>query len=308
MSLTDERVAALFASPLGCAFLFMADKIGLTPSQIAEPAISLSLGAYATNEVEVWRVNYHRVSSELLRRGPQHAHLATSILEEPATAWWFSPPNRDHQVCVPPDGNPPDPTRMITSDKPPSDHERYAQKALGAIHTSTLVQGTLLPTTSSMFEALDYGTCDIVVKYPAPPFATWHLKVDASARVFEIDGPLAWHDLCTRYPADAGHRIRPRVELATGPSTPDFVGDRRRLVPDWSAVAADWDGVHLTFGGLLTAEQVPVESAAGWTYHWGWHAEQTMWLRWVFTAIERMPDHQPGSLFKGQPPLELFFR
>ncbi len=59
--------------------------------------------------------------------------------------------------------------------------------------------------------------------------------------------------------------------------------------PDWSAVAHDWDAVHLTLGGLLTSEQVRVESSAGWTELWGWGAEQTLWLRWCFTAVERLP-------------------
>jgi hypothetical protein len=142
-----------------------------------------------------------------------------------------------------------------------------------------------------MFAALDRGTCDIGIGFSGPPWASWRLQVPHSARIFEIDGPLAWHDLCLRYPAKG---IRDR-------SRPDFSGDDGQLVPNWSAVAADWDAVHLTFGGLLTSEQVRIESAAGWTYHWDWDAEQTMWLRWLFTASERMPDHERISPISGWP-------
>jgi hypothetical protein len=63
-----------------------------------------------------------------------------------------------------------------------------------------------------------------------------------------------------------------------------------RIVPDWSLVAPDIDAVHLTLGGLLAAEQVPFVSAAGWSQHDGWDFEQTLWLHWCFTSLERLPD------------------
>jgi len=133
-----------------------------------------------------------------------------------------------------------------------------------------------------MFAAIDCGVGDIREVYSRPPYAFWQMTVDASARVFEIDGPQAWHDLCVRYPAEG----------TIGRGIPDFSGDKGRLVPDWSAVADDWDAVHLTFGGLLIAEQVRVSSPSGWTYHWAWDYEQTMWLRWMFTSTGQMAHHQ----------------
>ncbi len=63
-----------------------------------------------------------------------------------------------------------------------------------------------------------------------------------------------------------------------------------RLVPDFAAVARDWDAVHLTLGGLLTAEQVRVDGPGGATELQGWDAEQTVWLRWVFDEVTRLPD------------------
>lgn len=282
MSDIEERVAALLKSPLGCAFLIKADASGLTPREIAEPVISLYLAAYAANDTEVWRWgrgNRDRWLKEVLQRGAQHADLARALLEEPAAAWWFGPQNRDQQVWVPRDGTPPDPAWVGTPQNPPAPYERYTP-------TSTLVQGV-----SSMFAALDWGTCDIGIGFSGPPWASWRLQVPHSARIFEVDGPLTWHDLCLRYPA----------EVIKDPGRPDFSGDDGQLEPNWSAVAADWDGVHLTFGGWLTSEQVRIESPAGWTYHWDWEAEQTKWLRWLFTASERMPDHERISPFKGWP-------
>lgn len=277
MSEIDERVAALLKSPLGCAFLVIADASGLTPKEIAQPDTALSLGAFAADEMVVWRADHHEVLKMVLQRGPQHANLARALLREPATEWWFSPVARERQVWVPRDGTPPDPTRIVTPQGPPNNWESYAQKVAGAFYTSTFIQGT-----SSLFAAIDEGVGDIREGYSGPPYGFWLLTGDPSARIFEIDGPQSWHELCVCYPTQ-GTNDR---------NEPDFSGDKGRLVPDWSAVAEDWDAVHLTFGGWLTAEQVRVESSSGWTYHWAWDAEQTMWLRWRFTSSQQMPDHQ----------------
>ena len=90
--------------------------------------------------------------------------------------------------------------------------------------------------------------------------------------MFEIHGPSDWHELCVRYPA---------VEEDDG-----------RLVPNWGAVSEEWDGVHLSLGGLLTTEQARYESSAGWTMLEYWHAEQTYWLRSLEVESTRMPDYE----------------
>ena len=99
--------------------------------------------------------------------------------------------------------------------------------------------------------------------------------------MFEIHGPADWHELCVQYPAK-------------------YTKDSR-LVPNWGAVAEEWDGVHLSFGGFLTAEQNRHESAAGWTMLDFWHAEQTYWLRALKTETERQPDFDEGM---GPPQIE----
>ena len=95
------------------------------------------------------------------------------------------------------------------------------------------------------------------------------MEVSPDARIFEVDGPSAWHRLCTRYPAQ---------------------GENGQLVPNWPEVAREWDAVHLTLGGLLASEQVRVEMSPGSSEHCGWDAEQTVWLRWCFTSLTRLPD------------------
>ena len=105
------------------------------------------------------------------------------------------------------------------------------------------------------------------------PLAWWAMRFPQDARVFEINGPSDWHELCVRYQARG---------------TEDD-----RLVPNWGAVSEEWDGVHLTLGGLLTTEQGRYESPAGWTMLESWQAEQTYWLGSLEIDSERLPDFNP---------------
>ncbi len=45
-------------------------------------------------------------------------------------------------------------------------------------------------------------------------------------------------------------------------------GPNDGIVPGWSGIARQWDGVHLTLWGYLTPTQVQVTSDAGWTMAW----------------------------------------
>ncbi len=283
MSDTDERAAAMLKSPLGCAFLLIAEASGLGPRELAEPAMSFYVAARAASDTEVWRADRDWVLNEVLQRGRQRADLARALMEEPNTAWWFGRPDTDQQVWISRDGTPPDSARLVTPPGPPSRHERYSQRP--AMETSFLTS-TLRRGASSIFATVDERVGDIGYGFGESPYACWRLAAGPSARIFEIDGPLAWHDLCVRYPAEG------RMDSGT----PDFSGDEGRLCPDWSAVAGDWDAVHLSLGGLLTSDQVRIDSSSGWTYHWDWQLEHTVWLRWMFIASERMADHHEAPL------------
>jgi hypothetical protein len=110
---------------------------------------------------------------------------------------------------------------LVTPVYPPTSFERYAQKPVGGLFTSTGAEGT-----SSAQALLTDGYGDYQLE---SPLVRYCLRASLTAQVFEIDGPQAWYRLCAAYP------------------TP---GDDGRLVPNWAAVARDWDAVHLSFGGL----------------------------------------------------------
>ena len=86
------------------------------------------------------------------------------------------------------------------------------------------------------------------------------------ALVDAIGSPADWHRLCFDHPSP--------VLTRQGDPTGEGV-----LATYWQAVARDWDGVHLTFLGLVTAPFVRIEGTAGASMLWSWDTEGTLWLR-----------------------------
>lgn len=97
-------------------------------------------------------------------------------------------------------------------------------------------------------------------------FERWRLTVGQDVRTYELRSFEDWHRLVGRYPA---HR-----------------SDGNRA-PDWDAIAADFDAVHLTWLGLLTAHynSVAAQEAGVITLNF-WFDEETRWLHNCFTAAE----------------------
>jgi hypothetical protein len=103
--------------------------------------------------------------------------------------------------------------------------------------------------------------------------ATAHqVRVPPDARVYEIDSPEAWADLCRRYPLEVSASRRHdwyRITARGG----------RWVIPDWAHVGKDFDAVHLTVAGYLATagHALPVEDDV-MTVLAGWDPDQTYWL------------------------------
>ena len=97
------------------------------------------------------------------------------------------------------------------------------------------------------------------------------LRPLAATRTFEITGPDAWVELAGRYPLEVTLSRRHEWWQVTG-------RDGGWVIPDWQAVASDFDAVHLTVAGyLITAGRaLPVGEAA--TMLAGWGPDETCWL------------------------------
>jgi hypothetical protein len=103
-------------------------------------------------------------------------------------------------------------------------------------------------------------------------------KAATAARIYEVSGSAQWAELVTRYPMEVTNYRRHDWWRATG-------WDGRWLIPDFTAVATDYDAVHVTVMGYLATAwcALPVDDAC--TVLAGWNPDQTYWLTDVRTAI-----------------------
>jgi len=92
-----------------------------------------------------------------------------------------------------------------------------------------------------------------------PPYRQMLLKFGRQSTVFEVDSPQAWRNLCLDF-------LAPTSE--------------GKVEPDWEAASRVWDGIHVSVGGLLSAQGVKVEDVDSWSELRGWDCESTVWLRW----------------------------
>jgi hypothetical protein len=157
----------------------------------------------------------------------------------------------------------------------------HAQKPIASIATSTeLPVAPDEPIRSGAHAELACGISDWDAVYPVHQM---RLQVSPTARVYEIDSAADWHNLVQR-----------TWDPATHPGSDDSLRDAAGIdngpAPTWSAVADDYDGVHLTFAGLLTALYVPHATEEVSTTLWAWNWESTRWLRSVFASATPLDD------------------
>lgn len=282
MPTPEQIVTGLLRSPAGCdAILNIANNSNLPIEHFAQPRASFDLAAAA---IRFCDIHQGIAAADLaLRHGQTARETAEEISRNPSFAWWFAPVDLDSQIISKPylnsltrDGGddpstPPDPAGW----RRPRDPHPEELPGTGRQRSSSLLDGT-----NSQWTAYAHGAADHISDFPIP---AWRMRFHQEVRVFEVNHPADWHDLCEGYPAE---------------------GEDGRLLPDWFAVSADWDGVHLTLGGLLTCEQNRFEKDGRWSMHHFWHAESTYWLRSLKTSVERIEDVEAQPLSPEYEPYE----
>ena len=112
----------------------------------------------------------------------------------------------------------------------------------------------------------------------------WPVAPEVSARVYEVHGPGQWTDLVSRYPLDVTKSRRHEWWRATGRAG-------HWLIPDYVAVAADWDAVHVSVAGYLTIAGIAIPAGDGTcTMLAGWNPDATWWLNDVLSPASPPED------------------
>jgi hypothetical protein len=302
----DPRVADLLASPKARWALAW---LAATPADEPAPADAFNaadirprnsrlhqlrsnpagLLAEVHTRVEDWR--YNRAGRRVNKLGPAdgYARIAAYLLTTTAADWWYRPLNTNSQtwICDDPDitrGN-----RLPFSTN--YGHHWDATAPAVAVTTSTR-----LPRLPAAVLLADHDLSPH--QRPGPgTLSAWHAPLKPDIRVYEIHAPTDWVELVTRYPSH-------RTDLCLAP---DLMRQWRpkELVwtPDWRAVSKDYDGVHLSVSGWLTATSQPLDvpGRAGHTVCEGWSAESTAWFRPVFSGPFERLDAGPLDYGYGRP-------
>ena len=58
------------------------------------------------------------------------------------------------------------------------------------------------------------------------------------------------------------------------------------LYPDWARVADRWDGIHMNVGAIAATQGICFSEGSNLVAPPYWDIESTLWLRWVFGAVE----------------------
>ncbi|TWH44416.1 hypothetical protein [Rhodococcus rhodochrous] len=120
----------------------------------------------------------------------------------------------------------------------------------------------------------------------------WSVHVDDAARIYEITGSAAWTHLVDAYPLPVAASRRSDWYEATGKHLQWYL-------PDWAAVSADYDAVHLTALGYLTTPglALPLTTHTGASVLAGWDPDATFWLdpRLVRTFGRPVEWHRTGD-------------
>lgn len=151
-------------------------------------------------------------------------------------------------------------------------------------------------TVTSPPEEVHDDLLDVWEMYPGP-ISRWSVPIARTARVFEVNGPDDWARLVGSYPRPTPRHgglelpgpnqhpgeIRALEALSNGAAARTGV---RVFMPNWAEVADNWDGVRLSWPGMLTCEgrviDVPELGTDAVSLVRYWRSERTLWLNDIF--------------------------
>lgn len=277
MTSLADRVDEFLRAPVTAALFVLADRNGLDADDLADPTVACQLATLAVRSMSPWSTTDPAASVRtralaLVRRLDD---LVEAVITDPRNAWWDGPLDRSSQLMLGDETD--DPMVVTVPTGPATDWEIYGQKPETNVWTSSQLSAD--PVWSTAHAEMDCGTSDWA---PTFPLRQVRLEVSADARVYEVHSPEDWRALTEQY----GDLTRTGLDSNLW----DCAGIEHGPAPTWSAVAKDWDAVHLSLAGLLTGLYVPEVVDSITTTLWAWDWESTRWLRSVFVGATPLPD------------------
>lgn len=218
---------------------------------------------------------------------PALLRAADALLSRPATQWWDAVVDRSDQWAVDFDyagaeaGNTIRPDVRTFRARALAEEERAridrpsdpTESISGSWWSTPLVPLASFSTTRRLGEDGPVGLHLVEDSMGWADARATPVRIDSSARVYEISDADDWAELCRRFPLEVTASRRHDWYRTTG-----RIGDW--VIPDWSAVGEQFDGVHLSAAAYLLAAGVPIsvdgESASLIA---GWNPDETWWFR-----------------------------
>jgi hypothetical protein len=235
--------------------------------------------------------------------------VAQALVAAPAARWWWEPADRDRQRWVGMDGAEPprgaavtEAVRRAVAEEGREEEQqtslatrgrfwRRRQRSARSVSWWSAPLGGTVFTSTGPIDILPAAELGLVEDSAGEELAeVWAIGIDPGARVREILGPADWARLAAEFPRDVTASRRYDWDRWTGQRGP-------WILPDWLAAAREWDGIHLSIGGYLTAARLPLAAGSAMTLLAGWEPDQTLWLNDSFTTADRVGSWRgtPGS-------------
>jgi hypothetical protein len=205
---------------------------------------------------------------------------ADELAAHPGTAWWDAPIALDDQHVVDFESSRPQLTGLRARvDALAGDHDRVRVepaidwRTVSGIWWSAPIARRGVRTTRSIgSDEQPVGLACVEDELGWQQAESWPIDVVGTPRVFELAEPTDWVRLCADYPLDVSAAKRGDWWRATG-------RDGSWTMPDWPAVARDWDAVHLPVCGYLTTagRALDVDGTSASVLA-GWDPDATFWL------------------------------
>ena len=201
-----------------------------------------------------WDYRLAEADDELAMFEAEIAGIADDLVAGHAAAWWWRPLERRRQS-------------MVADD---IDAVLAHIDGLAELHATTSATGLMASTStwlSNDLPAAQLADPGFVARRPNA--RCWSVTVHPGAAVFDVQTAADIGRLCETYPLD----------MPTPPSGRNRgVTTDRVLLPDWAAIAADWDGVHLSVSGQLDATGIPIRVGNRTALWLEADSEMTLWF------------------------------